>query len=89
MRRVAATLAVAGALLFSAGSAWADREEGVAAYERGDYATALQEWRLLAEQGDAKAQFNLGFLYRIGQGVNQDYQKACHWYLLSAEQGYA
>jgi hypothetical protein len=43
MRRILASLAVVGALLFSAGSAWADFDDGVAAYERGDYATALQE----------------------------------------------
>ena len=42
MRRILATLAVAGALLFSAGSAWADFDDGWAAYESGDYATALQ-----------------------------------------------
>ena len=36
MRRIAATLAVVVALLFSAGSVWADYDDGVAAYERGD-----------------------------------------------------
>ena len=36
MRRIAATLAVVGALLLSAGSAWADWDNGVAAYKRGD-----------------------------------------------------
>lgn len=43
MRRLAATLAVVGALLFSAGSAWADWDDGDAAYDRGDYATAFRE----------------------------------------------
>jgi hypothetical protein len=55
MRRIAATLAVVGALLFSAGSAWADFDDGLAAYQRGDYATALKEFRPLAEQGHAVA----------------------------------
>ena len=64
MRRIAATLTVV-ALLFSAGSAWADLDDGVAAYESGDYATALQEWRPLAEQGVAEAQFSLGLMYDI------------------------
>jgi hypothetical protein len=36
MRHILATLAVVGALLFSAGSAWADWDDGVATYERGD-----------------------------------------------------
>ena len=35
---------------------WAGFAEGLAAYEPGDFATALQEWRPLAEQGHAKAQ---------------------------------
>ena len=56
MRRILATLAVVGALLFSAGSAWADFDDGWAAYERGDYATAFQEFLPYAEQGNAKAQ---------------------------------
>jgi hypothetical protein len=40
--------------------AWAWFDEGQRAYEQGDYATALREWRLLAEQGHAEAQRNLG-----------------------------
>ena len=54
IRRIAATLAVV-ALLFSAGSAWANFDDGWAAYDRGDYATVFQAWRQLAEQGDAGA----------------------------------
>ena len=49
MRRILATLAVVGALLFSAGSACADFYDGLAAYERGEFATALQEWRPFAK----------------------------------------
>ena len=66
MRRIAATLPVAGALLFSAGSAWADFDDGMAAPERGDYATALQEGRPLGKQGNAKAQHNFGLMYDKG-----------------------
>ena len=39
------------------------------AYERGDYAAALSEFRLLAEHGDASAQSALGSMYHFGQGV--------------------
>jgi hypothetical protein len=60
MRRIAATLAVFVALLFGAGSAWADFDDGVAAYGRGDFATAVQEFRALAEQGVAEAQGAIG-----------------------------
>ena len=49
----------------------------------------LEEWRRLAEQGLAAAQFDLGVLYENGDGVRQDYVEAVNWYRLSAEQGYA
>ena len=47
----------------------ADFDDGVAAYNRGDHATALRELRPLAEQGNAVAQHNLGFMYEYGRGV--------------------
>ena len=68
-------------------SAWAGFDEGVAAYDRGDYATALEEWLPIAEQGHAAAQKHLGTMYEFGQGVSQDYAEAVKWYRLAAEQG--
>lgn len=61
---------------------------GLSAYQKGDYATAIKEWRPMAEQGDAAAQFNLGLLYYDGLGVPQDYAQAADWFLRSAEQDY-
>jgi TPR repeat protein len=87
MRRIAATLAAVVALLFSAGSAWADYDDGLAAAQRGDFATAFQEWPPLAEQGDAAAQYNLDILYDHGQYVPQNYYQAFNWYRKAAEQG--
>jgi TPR repeat protein len=49
-----------------------------------DEATAV---RTLAEQGDAKAQFAFGTMYRDGQGVAQDYGEALRWWGKAAEQG--
>ena len=46
-----------------ANSVW---NKGLAAYKQGDYATALREWQPLAEQGVAKAQYNLGGMYYKG-----------------------
>ena len=99
MRRILATLAVVGALLFSAGSAWADMgadpaqrgnsADGVEAYNRGDYATAFREIRPLAEQGDAKAQFTLGVMYDNGKGVPENDAEAVKWFRKAAEQGNA
>ena len=88
MRRIAATLAVVVALMFSAGSAWADFDDGLAAAQRGDFATALQEWRPLAEQGHAKAQNNLGVMYLRGTGIPANAAKAYMWISLSNAQGY-
>jgi uncharacterized protein len=67
----------------------ADFQAGYDAYERGDYATALREWKPLAEQGDAIAQSNLGLLYAKGRGVPQDYTEAVKWFRKAADQGYA
>ena len=65
----------------------ANYKAGLEAYERGDYATALREWRPLAEQGDASAQYNLGLLYTNGQGVPQDDVQARRWFEKAAVQG--
>ena len=76
--------------MFGAVSAQAqDFDKGLAAYRTGDFATAMKEWRPLAEQGVAKAQYNLGQMYHNGNGVVQDYAEAVRWFRLVAEQGYA
>lgn len=67
--------------------ALADNSAGIEAYKHGDYTRAFKEWKPLAEQGDAKAQNNLGYLYSSGQGVLQDYDEARKWFGLAAEQG--
>lgn len=46
-----------------------------------------QDARVLAEQGDAKAQYKLGMMYENGEGVPQDYVEAIKWYRKAAEQG--
>ena len=67
----------------------ADFQKGLEAAKRGDFATALLEWRPLAEQGHAKAQYNLGVMYDFGRGVSKDYKQAVYWYKKAAEQGIA
>ena len=62
-------------------------EEAKSAYGRSDYALAERLFRPLAEQGDAKAQFYLGWVYYMGQRVPQDAQEAVKWYRKAAEQG--
>ena len=71
-------------------AAWsADLQKGLTAYQSGDFATALRELTPLAEQGDATAQFVLGFMYDEGKGVPKNGKTAVKWYELAAKQGYA
>jgi TPR repeat protein len=82
-------IAVVLSIVCLAVPAWADFQAGKDAYDRGDYATALNEWRPLAEQGDPSAQFRLGLLYENGEGVPRDFAKARLWYEKAAVQGEA
>jgi hypothetical protein len=54
-----------------------------------DAAEAAKWWRKAADQGDAAAQFDLGWLYARGQGVETNHSEALRWYRKSAEQGNA
>ncbi len=91
-----ATLLLAVVVVLVDVPAWADFEAGWQAHKRGDYATALKEWRPLAEQGVAHAQNVLGIMYSEGRGVPQDDAEAvpqndvqAHlWLSLAAAQGY-
>ena len=67
--------------------AYADFQAGLAAYDQGDYATALRELRPLAERGNAGTQRVLGVMYGKGRGIPQDYAEALQWYRKAAEQG--
>ena len=59
-------------------------DDAAAAYQRGDYATALRLWRSQAEQGDGTAQMALGFMYHDGEGVPKDLKRAYMWFYLAA-----
>jgi uncharacterized protein len=64
-------------------------EDAATAYTNGDYATALREFRSLADQGHAVAQYNLGRMYYDGQGVQRNLAEALRWFRLAAGQGHA
>jgi len=80
---------VAIACLFLSMTAYAGYDEGLSAYNKKDFATALKEMEPLASQGNAFAQKILGNMYADGHGVPQDYKEAVKWYRLAADQGYA
>ncbi len=62
-------------------------EDGVAAYQRQDYATALALFKPLAERGNIEAQYSMGVMYMRGRGVTQDHAQAAHWHRLAVVQG--
>jgi cell division septation protein DedD len=66
----------------------ADVKLGVDAWQQGDYAKAIAEWRPLAEAGDPDAQFNMGQAYKLGRGVSPDLAAAIQWYRKAAAQGH-
>jgi uncharacterized protein len=66
----------------------ADTKAGVDMWGRGDYAGALKEWRPIAINGEADAQFNMGQAYKLGRGVPVDLKLAQEWYRKAAAQGH-
>lgn len=58
------------------------------AYIKGKYSQAKNLFEKAAKQGDITAQYNLGYLYEQGQGVDKNLQKAFKWYEKAAKQGY-
>jgi TPR repeat protein len=90
MRNILGPLLIGMTLTFSGGVVRAGPlEDGNAAYQRGDYATTLRLFQPLAEQGNAFAQYNLGLMYALGQGVQRNDSEAVKWYRLAAGQGFA
>lgn len=79
---VGALLAVGPMLPASAGL-----EEGVAAYQAGEFQTALAELKPLADQGNAQAQYLVGRIYAYGQGTLRHYSLAHTYLTLAANQG--
>lgn len=77
-------------ILLSAGlalPAWAGLDKGTAAYKRGDFATALNEFLAAAKNGEARAEFSLGLMHLRGQGVKRSNAKAMDWLRKAAERG--
>ena len=62
---------------------------GLNAMDREHYATAFRAWKGLADNGEAEAQNNLGYLYQYGYGAKQSYTRAIRYYTLAADQGLA
>ena len=82
------TITLLLALLISFNSFADDLEDAMNAYINGDYKTAFGIYQELAEQGDAIAQFTLGWMYHKGKGIHTSNRHAAfQWYTKAAEQG--
>jgi TPR repeat protein len=66
-----------------------DFRRGLTAFNTGDYATALQVWRRLAEKDEPRSQAGIGFMYHRGMGVSADDREAAAWLQRAAEHGQA
>ncbi len=64
-------------------------QDGRAAVDAKDYASALRIFNALSKINDARAQNYLGIMYATGRGVNKDEAQAMKWYQLAAENGFA
>jgi TPR repeat protein len=89
--RIAEAAAVAIFAFASAVPAHAQQpsvKAGIDAWQSGDYATAINNWRPLAEKGDADAAFNLGQAYRLGRGVVVNLGAAQTWLERAADKNH-
>ena len=84
---VLGSLIAAAVGLCSAGAVAGPWEDGMAAYNRGDYVPAIQVFRGMARAGNAKAQAMLGAMYQRGQGVAKSSTHAFMWLSLAASRG--
>lgn len=81
-------IGVAAACLLAASSAVAGPwEDGMAAYNRGDYVPAIRLFRPLAKEGNPKAQNVIGVMYRKGEGVPRSLTRAFMWFSFAARHG--
>ena len=66
-----------------AGAASGPYEDGLAAYYRKDFATALRLFEPLVKHGDARAQLVLGFMYFAGEGVPESRKLSFVWFSIA------
>lgn len=74
-------------LIVSCGDTDVQFSRGLQAYERGQYAEAMEFWEPLAAGGHGRAQYNMGILYFKGEGVVQDYDEAMRRFRDAADRG--
>ncbi len=83
-----AVLLAAAVSMLAVDPATAGYLDGMSAYQRGDYETAMDEWSLSARRGDFRAQFGVGILFLYGLGTDQDASEAAGYFRESSARGY-
>ena len=88
MRKLLTIICTAALLLIGVTEGWSNEfQKGSDAFNIRDYATALEKWRAVAEQGLAEVQVNLALMYEKGEGVPQNYVLAHMWSSIAASNG--
>jgi TPR repeat protein len=64
-------------------------QRGRADFKAGNYHKAFNTLLPLAKQGNAEAEYAVGYFYYYGKGVREDEQQAQYWINQSAQKGYA
>jgi uncharacterized protein len=64
-------------------------DDAVTAMRSGDFAEAYCIMRPLAEEGDADAQYNIGWMYMNGYGLRVNDNLALEWWQKAADQGHS
>jgi TPR repeat protein len=78
---------VALLVIFSSSAAANSFETAAQAYAAGDYKQAVKIFSALAENGDAAAQYRLGFMLDEGKGISQSHAEAYAWWIVAAMNG--
>jgi uncharacterized protein len=87
LRRIIILTIAAVTFLSGAGSALAVNK-AFSSLANHDYVNAFKEFKIMADQGDAPAQYNLGVMCKNGKGVPQSFTEAFKWYHLAADRGH-
>ncbi len=63
-------------------------QEGLTAFQTGNYGKAFKLLEPVAEAGNAEAQCIIANMYQLGMGRNRDISQAINWYKKSSQNGY-
>lgn len=73
-------LLLATLILGASGAQAGDLEDGIAAFEKHDFNTAVRLIEPLADQGNVEAEYFMGTFYMYGHGVPMDPPQATTWF---------